>query len=584
MLRDKAYDEFPDKLSAHAITPNELTRVIDFLEQVELETEQELGVRRGNQELRMLAFLMRNHLTGRQTTQTTLIQASGLTYGTALRVLEDLVDRGTVIKRPRTKTGRSFSLHPSPDHIKQWKVLSRRIKGIVGGVVGWRKQNKVVDDYYFGSSYMCASVIQAPSALPEPLPVSKVRMLLHADPTFLAMSSVKRQFEELIGTNIEIKTHSIDRLYREIYNNSQLNRSKYDIVACDITWVGEMASRKVILPNNDFFGDDEFSLNDFHPTSTSCATFNDQYYGVPIHTAPELFLYRRDLFEEAGLQVPTTTGSVLKAVKALHNPNKGMSGIAWNAASGTPLGHTFCMVMAAFGQPIINLRVGEGSFHSDQLNRDDFRPQFLSNAAFETANYLLELMDYSPKNIFSMSWYERAKCYANGDCAMAYCYSLLASMFLNDKDSPTYGVTNFLPHPHGPKGTPIAPMGGYVLAIPSNIETNRIEAALQAMRFFTSAESIKQYVLNGSTSSPRMSVGSDPEVYDVCQLVSQVDQMERTGVLQGWPRPPIPELPEIVNIIGEEIFGILKRDTTIKSALSAVQNRCDALMRANGRY
>ncbi|MBU2359212.1 MAG: extracellular solute-binding protein, partial [Alphaproteobacteria bacterium] len=457
MLKDKAYDEFPDKLSAHAITPNELSRVIDFLEQVELETEQELGVRRGNQELRMLAFLMRNHLAGRQTTQTTLIQASGLTYGTALRVLEDLVDRGTVIKRPRTKTGRSFSLHPSPDHIKQWKVLSRRIKGIVSGVVGWRKQNKVVDDYYFGSSYMCASVIQAPSALPEPLPVSKVRMLLHADPTFLAMSSVKRQFEELIGTNIEIKTHSIDRLYREIYNNSQLNRSKYDIVACDITWVGEMASRKVILPNNDFFGDDEFSLNDFHPTSTSCATFNDQYYGVPIHTAPELFLYRKDLFEEAGLQAPTTTGSVLEAVKALHNPNKGLSGIAWNAASGTPLGHTFCMVMAAFGQPIINLRVGEGSFHSDQLNRDDFRPQFLSNAAFETANYLLELMDYSPSNIFSMSWYERAKCYANGDCAMAYCYSLLASMFLNDKDSPTYGVTNFLPHPHGPKGTPIAP-------------------------------------------------------------------------------------------------------------------------------
>lgn len=584
MPKDKAYDEFPDKLSAHGITPNELSRVIDFLEQVELETEQELGVRRGNQELRMLAFLMRNHLAGRQTTQTSLIQASCLTYGTALRVLEDLVDRGTIIKRPRTKTGKSFSLHPSPEHIKQWKGLSRRIKGIVSSVVGLRSQKKLVDDYYFGATYMCASVIPPPSALPEPLPVSKIRMLIHADPTFLAMSSLKRHFEELIGTNIEIKTHSIDRLYREIYDNSQLSRSKYDIVACDVTWVGEMASRKVILPSSDFFDYGEFSRNDFHPTSTSCASFDGQCYGVPIHTAPELFLYRRDLFQEAGLQAPTTTESVLKAVKALHNPNKGISGIAWNAAPGTPLGHTFCMVMAAFGQPIINLRLGEGTFHSDHLNGDDFRPQFLSNAAIETANYLLELMDYSPKNIFSMSWYERAKCYANGDCAMAYCYTLLASMFLQDKNSPTFGVTSFIPHPHGPKGKPIAPLGGYVLAIPSNIETNRIEATLQALRFFTSAESVKQYVLNGSTSSPRMSVGGDPEVYDACQLVSQVDQMERTGVLQGWPRPPIPELPEIVNIIGEEIFGILRRDTTIKSALGAVQNRCDALMRANGRY
>lgn len=584
MRLDKEYNELPGIPSTPEITPTELSRIIDFLEQVEVELEQELGVRRGNQELQMLTFLMRNHLAGRQSTQTALIQASGLTYGTALRVLQDLVDRGVILKRPRTKTGKSFSLHPSPDHIKQWKALSRRIKGIVSGVVGWRNQKKVVDDYFFGASYMCASVIPPPSALLEPLPVSKVRMLLHADPTFLAMSSLKRQFEELIGCDIAVKTHSIDRLYREIHNNAQLTRSNYDIVACDFTWIGEMASKEIILPNSEYFGDGEFDLNDFHPSSTQCASFNGHRYGVPFHTAPELFVYRKDLFHEAGLHTPTTTESVLKAAKALHTPNNGISGLAWNAAPGTPLGHTFCMVMAAFGQPIINLRSGGSFFHTDQLNGSEIRPQFLSDAAIETANYLSELIDYSPTNIFSMSWYERAKCYADGGCAMAYCYSLLASIFLQDKNSPTYGVTNFMPHPHGPKGKPIAPLGGYVLAIPSNVETNRIDATLQAMRFFTSAESVKQYVLNGSTSSPRMCVGSDPEVYDACQLVSQVDQMERTGVLQGWPRPPIPELPDIVKIIGEEIFGILTRDTTIKSALSAVQNRCDALMRANGRY
>ena len=580
----KDYDELPKNSLTQELTPTELSRIIDFLEQIEIETEQELGIQRGNQELRMLSFLMRNHLAGRQSTQTSLIQASGLSYGTALRVLQDLVDRGVVNKRPRTKTGKSFSLHPSPDHIKQWKGLSRRIKGIVSGVIGWQNQKKVANDYFFGASYMCASVIPPPSALSEALAVSKVRMLLHADPTFLAMSSLKRQFEELIGTNIAIKAHSIDRLYHEIHTNSKLSRSQYDIIACDVTWVGEMASKEIILPNNEFFGHGGWERNDFHPTSIKCSSFNGHEFGVPIHTAPELFLYRRDLLEEAGLDAPTTTDSVLKAVKTLHNPNKGINGIAWNAASGTPLGHTFCMVMAAFGQPIIDLRSGENTFHFDQVNGSEFRPQFQSDAAIEAANYLLELTDYSPSNIFSMSWYERTKCYSDGDCAMAYCYSLMASMFLNDQKSPTYGVTNFMPHPHGPRGKPIAPLGGYILAIPSNIETDRIDAALQALRFFTSAECVKQYVLNGSTSSPRMSVGGDPEVYETCQLISQVDQMERTGVLQSWPRPPIPELPEVVQIIGEEIFKILKRDTTIKSALSSLQNRCDALMRANGHY
>lgn len=580
----REYEELPDKQPPSSITPTELSRIIDFLEQVEFETEQELGVKRGNQELGMLAFLMRNHLAGRQSTQTALIEASGLSYGTALRVLQDLVDRGAVVKRPRTKTGKSFSLHPSADHIKQWKALSRRIKGIVGGIVGWRNQRKVLDDYFFGASYMCASVIPPPSALPEPLPVSKIRMLIHADPTFLAMTSLKRQFEELIGADISIKTHSIDRLYREIYNNSKLSRSQYDLVACDVTWVGELASRELILPDSEFSDPSDFDLFDFHPKTLECARYNGNYYGVPIHTAPELFLHRKDLFEEAGLPAPTTTDAVLNAAKTLHNPASRLSGIAWNAAPGTPLGHTFCMIMAAFGQPIINLRSNEEAFLVNDIKGSDCRPQFQSDAAFEAANYLLELMDYSPANIFSMSWYERAKCYADGECSMAYCYSLLVSMFLNDEKSPTYGVTNFMPHPHGPEGKPIAPLGGYVLAIPSNIETTRIDAVQKALDFFTSAECVKQYILNGSTSSPRMSVGADPEVNDVCSLVSHVNQMERTGILQGWPRPPIPELPEIVQIVGEEIFGILTRDTTIKSALSSVQHRCDRLMRTNGRY
>jgi multiple sugar transport system substrate-binding protein len=81
-----------------------------------------------------------------------------------------------------------------------------------------------------------------------------------------------------------------------------------------------------------------------------------------------------------------------------------------------------------------------------------------------------------------------------------------------------------------------------------------------------------------------MSVGRDPEVFAICPLVSQVDQMVRQGLVQYWPRPPIPELQEIVSILGHEIFSMLHGQTSIKDALTTVQNRCDALMRANGHY
>jgi multiple sugar transport system substrate-binding protein len=40
----------------------------------------------------------------------------------------------------------------------------------------------------------------------------------------------------------------------------------------------------------------------------------------------------------------------------LHDPARGFYGIAWNAARGTALGHTFMMTCADFGQPVIDLR------------------------------------------------------------------------------------------------------------------------------------------------------------------------------------------------------------------------------------
>jgi multiple sugar transport system substrate-binding protein len=94
----------------------------------------------------------------------------------------------------------------------------------------------------------------------------------------------------------------------------------------------------------------------------------------------------------------------------------------------------------------------------------------------------------------------------------------------------------------------------------------------------------KQYVLNGSTSSPRFSVGGDSEVARVCPLIGLVDQMARNGVLQAWPRPPIPELQDIVAIVGTEIHDMLCGRNSVVGALNNVQNRADAVMRQNGHY
>jgi multiple sugar transport system substrate-binding protein len=141
-----------------------------------------------------------------------------------------------------------------------------------------------------------------------------------------------------------------------------------------------------------------------------------------------------------------------------------------------------------------------------------------------------------------------------------------------------------VPHPAGLRGRPIAPVGGYVLGIPANLAPDRLDAAWQAVKMFTSSEALKLFILNGSCTSPRFSVGADPEVRALSRTITTVDEMERNGLVQFWPRPPAPEIAEIIAICGEEMHDMARGLKTVRVALSDAQNRADALMRSKDYY
>ena len=563
-----------------------MVQFLDFIEQLEDETEAALDIRTGNREVRLLACLVRNHLNGRMTTSSSLAAASGMSYGTALRAIADCQARDLIVKRPRTPTGKSFSLHPSPMLLNRWQEFARRTRSLFAANFDAGNSPLTASGYFFGASYSERSVLPLQAALDSKLYLSgDLRVLVHADPTFMAMHALKKHFQNIFGTGIQNRALSIDRLRQEIVENGRLKVSRYDVVACDLPWFGELASSGALQPLDTLMNETGFDRSDFHPAAVASTRHRGVHYGVPVQTTPELLVYRTDLFSEAGIAEPAKTEAVLAAARRLHAPISGRYGIAWNAARGTPLGHSFLMIMgSSFGQPVINLRRTSDGFDAENPHGEDMRPMFLSDAARQTAEYLMELLDYSPPAILSMSWYERAVAYASGAVAIAYCYTLLAPLFELDSSSSAYGNTGYLPHPVGPKAQPIAPVGGYALAMPSNLSPDRVAAAWTAIRALTSPGAAKLYIANGSVVSPRFSVSSDPEVRAVSPIIPAVDAMARRGCLQMWPRPPVPEISEIIAIVGEEMHDMLRRRKSIDDALAGAQNRTDRLMRDHGHY
>ncbi len=65
---------------------------------------------------------------------------------------------------------------------------------------------------------------------------------------------------------------------------------------------------------------EDLGVDTFAEGALSMATVEDGYASVPVDGWTQMIVYRKDLFEENGLEPPTTYANVLAAVEALHNP------------------------------------------------------------------------------------------------------------------------------------------------------------------------------------------------------------------------------------------------------------------------
>ena len=558
---------------------------LELLEYLQQESVRLFDLTSGQREMRMITHLVRSHLAARPVTSSSLAAASGLSYGTAIRTIVRMAGRGFIVRRARTPTGKSVSLHPSADLLDRWNQFATRASSFVRAGVNpaaARARSPVTRRSFNDKANI---TLPPPPVLSNKLALSRgLRILVHADPTFTAMQTLKRQFEMILGAPIRGRALSIDRLHAEVIENSQLPLSKYDVVAIDYPWFGEMAVNGRLTPLDDIMAELGDEARDFYPDTLASSRWRGVQYGLPAMMSAEFLVYRIDLLERAGIEPPMTIDQTIEAARRLHVSSPGVSGIAWNGGRGTPLGHSFIMIMSAFGRPVLDLRRTVDGFDAENISGEEMRPAFLSLEARQTVEYLIELMQFSPPNVLNMNWYDRAIAYQQGKVAMAYSHTLLAPLYETDPTSPAYRKTGYLPHPIGPRGRPIAPMGGYGLAIPSNLAKERLAGARIALRALTAASATKLCLINGSLASPRISVSRDPEVQSLSPVISAVDEMAAKRLVRMWPRPPAPAISQVIAIAGQEVHDLLSGTKSIGAALRDAQNRADACMRALGHY
>jgi multiple sugar transport system substrate-binding protein len=421
----------------------------------------------------------------------------------------------------------------------------------------------------------------APLRAAGPLDGQTIRMIVIGDPVFKVMQQIHDQMEKMSGAKIELNVLPFDSLHQQVLLNSQNKESRYDIIAIDLPQFGEYQS--FLLDLTPWAGSMDHS--DFQTAAWDGVVHGGKILGIPLQPQPEIFGYRTDLFQAAGIaNGPKTWEDVVADAKKLHHPEKNVAGICWNAARGTPLGQTFLQTLGAFGQAPIALTKMGNDYDISSIKPANMHPTIDNPAGIAVAHYLQALMPYSPPGILDMAWDERTRVFAEGGCAMTYVWSGNASAWDSDPKSPAYGHVAYVPHPSGMGAPNRSTLGGWSLGIPTNLPKDRQDIAWKAIAWMTTKDMMVEYTKYGDCVSPRHSVSQDPDVIKRCPAIKAVDDMASAGEIASWQRPPVPELQQMVDVLGTQMHEVISGKKSAEDGVKQSQRLIDKVMQKAGYY
>ncbi|KAA2315499.1 extracellular solute-binding protein [Pseudooceanicola sediminis] len=146
---------------------------------------------------------------------------------------------------------------------------------------------------------------------------------------------------------------------------------------------------------------EDLGMDTFAPGALDMAAFDGGIASVPVDGWTQMILYRKDLFEEKGLEPPTTYDAVTKAVEALNNPPE-----MYGFVAATKVDDNF------MSQVLEHVFLANGV---SPVGPDGFQP-LDERKTVEVLNFYKTIADASPPG--DLFWKQSREVYFAGDAAM----------------------------------------------------------------------------------------------------------------------------------------------------------------------
>ncbi len=327
----------------------------------------------------------------------------------------------------------------------------------------------------------------------------------------------------------------------------------------------------------------EWDADDLLPAIRGGLTVDGELYAAPFYGESSMVMYRKDLMQAAGLEMPEapTWEFIKQAAAAMTDKDKEVYGICLRGKAGWGENMAFLTAMA-------------NSFGAKWFD-EEWKPQFDGEAWANTLNFYMDLMtNYGPPGASTNGFNENLSLFQQGKCGMWIDATVAASFVTNPKDSTVADQVGFALAPDNGLGKRGNWLWAWSLAIPAGSDAT--DAAKKFIAWATSKE-YTQLVAEkeGWANVPpgtRTSLYENPEYTKAASFADMtlasintadpnqptVDPVPYTGV----QFVAIPEFAGIATQVGQEFSAALAGQQTVEQALEKAQSLTADEMEAAG--
>ena len=388
------------------------------------------------------------------------------------------------------------------------------------------------------------------------------------------------QFTEETGIEVEVDFVAYMNLRdRQIVELSKPARGDYDVVTWVVFWKSDYVANNWLAPLAPFLinpriTSPDYDLDDIVPAFlTTCCKVGGRkgyldgpgasLYGIPFSPETSILTYRKDIFEEYGLEVPTTYDELLETAQFITDNVPDMAGMTTRGAAGHQVIHAWLLHLAPYGGTVLD---------------DDFMPVVNSPEAIEAAYALKTILENAPIGAAGYSAEEQDNAFLQGDAAMYLDRSIVAALAEQPDRSQVVGLVGHALHPVQAQCG--AETGGFAMGIPRNSQHQG--AAWLFIQWFTSKRIDLEIAMAGGNPT-RTSTHADAELQAMYPWYETV--VEQLPCATADWRPLIPEWGAMnAPILGEEMSAAMTGQKTIEEALESANQRIYELLDRAGYY